>query len=112
MIKNEDDLWRMFGGEDHTQHGQWRQPFKVVCQALLDYQAYHQYRPAKPSKAEGRKAKKLIKQTPLTDATRLYLLVGRERQVCIDQSRLVRVGKAMRDRELSIQYLGMAMSKQ
>ena len=97
MIKNEDDLWRQFGGQDHTQPGQWRQPFKVVFQTLLDREAYNRYKPAKPSKAEGQKAKRLIKQTPLKDTSRFYLLIGRERQVCVDQSRLIKVGKAMRD---------------
>lgn len=91
MIKNEDDLWRIFRGEDHIQSGRERHPFHIVKQALLDRDAYNQYRPVKPSKAEGQKAKKLIKQTPLTDTTRFYVLIGRERQVCVDQSRLIRV---------------------
>ena len=54
------------------------------------------------------RAKKLIKDVPLTDKTRFFLLVGRERRVCVDQSRIMEVGKAMRDPDLMVQYLGTA----
>lgn len=107
MIKNEDDLWRIFRGEDHIQPGRERHPFHIVREALLDREEYDKYRSAVPSEAEGQKAKKLIRQTALKDTTRFYLLVGRERQVCVDQSRLIKVGKAMRDKELTVQYLGI-----
>ena len=111
MIKHEDDLWRMFGGKDHTLSGQLRQPFSIVFEALRDYSTLHQDRPERVAKAKKRKGevpkvKKAIGQTKLADTSRFYLLIGRERQVCVDQSRLIKVGKAMRDRELAVQYLG------
>jgi hypothetical protein len=106
-LDSEDDLWRLFGGQNHSQPGQWRQTFEYVQNALQDTRAFHLHRPKRASGGEVAKAKRLIAQLfPLTDATRLYLLKGREREFVVDQARLLRVGKAMRDRELTVQYLG------
>jgi hypothetical protein len=107
MIKCEDDLWRIFGGEDHEKIGRRSLPFSVVWHELHDYEALHREPVSPNTSAKAPKKKSSVPQTDLEDVTRFYLLVGRERQVCVDQSRLIKVGKAMRDRELSVQYLGM-----
>lgn len=108
-LRSEDDIWRLFGGEDHNQPGKWQQSFLSVERHLLDTDGFHKHRPDVPAPSEVAKAKKKIKQRfPLKDTERLYLLTARGREVCVDQSRLLRVGKVMKDRDLSVQYLGSA----
>lgn len=107
MTKSEDDLWRVFRGEDQNGPGKVCYPFHSFCHMLMDYESFRQYLTTDQSKNKSRREKEPIKKLALTDTTRFYLLVGRERQACVDQSRLIKVGKAMRDRELSVQYLGV-----
>ncbi len=104
MINNEEDLWRLFGGEDHIQPGRRSLSYGVVWQELHDYEAMHK---GEATSAKWFKRGKPTPRTVLKDSTRFYVLIGRERQVCVDQSRLIKVGKAMRDKELSVQYLGV-----
>lgn len=112
MIKTEADLFRFFGGSDPSQAGTKEISFARLSEELQDRTKYHKYR-ADPTLTPSENiavAKRLIKQRfKLTDDNvRHYLLVGRKRVVRINQSGLLKVGKAMRDRELMVQYLGSA----
>ncbi|MFY0661458.1 MAG: hypothetical protein JXR15_13275 [Shimia sp.] len=106
-LNSEDDLWRLFGGEDHSKPGKWQQHFATLDRQLHDYDGFHSHKPNVPSAAEVKRAKSKIKlRFPLTDSDRRYLLIAGDRQVCINQSCLLKVGKAMRDPKLMVQYLG------
>jgi len=107
-LNSEDDVWRLFGGEDHSKPGKWQQPFATLERQLHDYDGYHTHKPDEPGHGEIAKAKKKIKlRFPLADPDRRYLLIARGKQVCVDQSHLLPVGKAMRDHALMVQYLGL-----
>jgi len=106
-LNSEADIWRLFGGEDHTKPGKWQQSFETLKRQLYDHEGFHKHKPDVPGKGEVAKAKKKIKpRFPLSDPKRRYILIAGDRQVCVDQSRLLPVGKAMRDRVLMVQYLG------
>lgn len=90
-LKTEDDLWRLFGGQDHREPGIWRHSFEYVWNVLHD---------------QRRLERKDVRPAfPLTDKTRLYLLVSRGRTVRIDQGHLFEIGKAMPD--CMVQYVGV-----
>lgn len=106
-LNSKDDVWRLFGGEDHSKPGKWQQEFAILDRQLHNYDGFHNHKPDVPSAAEVQKAKSKIKpRFPLADPDRRYLLIAGDRQVCVDQSRLLSVGKAMREPELVVQYLG------
>ena len=108
-LKSEDDLWRLFGGEDHTEPGNWQQSFASIERHLLDTNGFHKHRADSPSRHEVAKARKKIKQRfPLNDTARLYLLTAADREVAVDQSRLLRVGRTMQRSSgpVAVQYLG------
>lgn len=106
-LRSEDDLWRLFGGEDHLQPGKWQLSFEVLKRQLYDHDGFHKHRPDEPKVSEIKKAKTKIKlRFPLKDPNRRYLLIAGDRQACVDQAKLLSVGKAMRDPELVVQYLG------
>lgn len=108
-MNSEGDIWRLFGGEDHTMPGKWQQSFETLKRQLYDHDGFHMHKPVVPRDGEVATAKKKIKlRFPFTDTSRRYryLLIARGKQVCVDQSRLLPVGKAMRDPSLIVQYLG------
>lgn len=108
MIKSEDDLFRLFGGNDPSKAGTRDRAFSTIELELEDRKDFDRY-PGDPEKSPQQNvaaSRKLIKRVKLTDSSRHYLLVGGKREVRVDQSRLLIVGKAMRDPALSVQYLG------
>ena len=113
MIETEADLFRLFGGSDPSQAGTKDISFVRLNAELHDRTNYHKYRadptltPAKNNAAANRLIKQRFELTDCYDG-RHYLLVGRKRAVRIGQSRLLKVGNAMRDPELMVQYLGSA----
>ena len=108
MIKSEDDLFRLFGGDDPKKPGSSERAFTTIELELEDRREFDRYRgdPKKSPQQNVAASRKLIKKVELTDPSRHYLLVGGKREVRVDQSRLLKVGKAMRDPELTVQYLG------
>ncbi|AXI55004.1 hypothetical protein C1J05_11330 [Sulfitobacter sp. JL08] len=92
MIEKESDFYRLFGGDDPAYPGPIQRSFDYVLLSIAS------------TGPHGSKKK----QIKLKDPDRRYLLVGGERQVCVDQSRLLQVGKAMNDRDLMVQYFGVA----
>jgi hypothetical protein len=108
-LDSEDDLWRLFGGEDHTKPGNWQQSFAGIERHLLDTNGFHKHRAETPSRHEVAKARKKIKQRfPLNDTARLYLLTAADQEVVVDQSRLLRIGRTMKRSSgaVAVQYLG------
>lgn len=112
MIKSEDDLFRLFGGDDPAQPGSSERTFITIQLELEDRREFDRYRgdPAKSPQQNVAASRELIKKVELTDPNRHYLLVGGKREVCVDQSRLLKVGRAMRDPELMVRYLGETVS--
>ena len=108
MIKSEDDLFRLFGGDDPTKPGSSERAFTTIELELEDRREFDRYLgdPEKSPEQNVAASRKLIKKVELSDPNRHYLLVGGKREVRVDQSRLLSVGKAMRDPELTVQYLG------
>lgn len=98
MIRNEEVLWQLFDGPDHRQPGLRSRSFEFIWRILHDWDALHP--------TDSTSAAKKAPQVRLTDTTRFYALIGRERRACVPQSKLVVIGKAMRDPELRVQYLG------
>ncbi|WP_157994888.1 hypothetical protein [Paracoccus tegillarcae] len=110
MIKSEDELFRLFGGDDPTKPGSSERTFTTIQLELEDRKAFDRYRgdPEKSPQQNIVAARKLIKKVNLTDPSRHYLLVGGKREVRVDQSRLLTVGRAMSEPALSVRYLGSA----
>ncbi|MCT4554789.1 MAG: hypothetical protein N4A53_08900 [Pelagimonas sp.] len=108
MIKSQDDLFRLFGGDDPTKPGSSERTFTAIQLELEDRREFDRYRgdPKKSPQQNVAASRKLIKKVELTDSHRHYLLVGGKREVRVDRSRLLKVGKAMRDPDLMVQYLG------
>lgn len=108
MIASEQELFRLFGGDDPSQPGTQERTFKTIEIELQDRTGFDRYRgdPSKTPQQNTTAARKLIKAVELTDPHRHYLLAGGKREVRVDQSRLLKVGRAMRDPEMVVQYLG------
>ena len=108
MIKSEDDLFRLFGGDDPAKPGNSERTFTTIQLELEDRREFDRYRgdPEKLPQQNVAASRKLIKKVKLTDPNRHYLLAGGKREVRVDQSRLLKVGKAMRDPDLVVRYLG------
>ena len=108
MIKSEDDLFRLFGGDDPAKLGSSERTFTTIQLELEDRREFDRYRgdPQRSPQQNVAASRKLIKKVELTDSNRHYLLVGGKREVRVDQSRLLKVGRAMRDPETVVRYLG------
>lgn len=97
-LNDENDLWRLFGGDDPETPGRWQRSFKSLRQYIYDTEPYH-----KRETTFG----KLKQRFPLSDPNRQYLLLGEQRRVCVDQQRLLTVARAMGEHGLIVQYLGI-----
>ena len=87
-LSSEGDLWKLFGGPDHLQRGLWERSFAFVSDAVHIRGGHGKNAPIR-----------------LKDKSRLYLVIGHDRIVCVDQSRLLAVGKAVPN--ASVQYAGV-----